>query len=74
MKDITDVDYANAKRVCKDFEIKNLGEYRDLHLQSDILMSANVFENFRNICLKIYKLGPAKLLSAPKSVWQAALI
>ena len=74
MKDITDVDYANAKRVCKDFEIKNLGEYRDLHLQSNILMSANVFENFRNICLKIYKLGPAKLLSAPKSAWQAALI
>ena len=74
MKDITDADYANAKRVCKDFEIKNLGEYHDLYLQSDILMSANVFENFRNICLKIYKLGPAKLLSVPKSAWQAALI
>ena len=34
MKD-TDVDYTNGKRVCKEFEIKNLGEYHDLYVQSD---------------------------------------
>ena len=36
-------------------------------------MLANVFENFRNMCLKIYKLEPAKFLLAPELAWQAAL-
>ena len=43
MEDITDADYAHAKRVCKDSEIKNLGEYHNLHVQSDILLLADVF-------------------------------
>ena len=43
MKDITDANYMHAKIVCKDFEIKNLGEYSDLCLKSDILLSADVF-------------------------------
>ena len=73
MEDITDADYVHAKRVCKEFEIKNLGEYHDLYVQSDTLMLADVFENFRNMCLKIYKLDPAKFLSALRSAWQAAL-
>ena len=38
MEDITDVDYVQAKKVCKDFEIKNLGEYHDLYVQSDMLL------------------------------------
>ena len=54
MEDITDADYAHAKRVCKDFEIKNLGEYHDLYVQSDTLLLADVFENFRNMFIKIY--------------------
>ena len=53
------------KRVCKDFEIKHLGEYHDLYVQGDTLLLADIFENFRNACLKIYELDPAKLLSAP---------
>ena len=43
MEDITDADYAHAKRVCKDFEIENLGEYHDLYVQSDTLLLADVF-------------------------------
>ena len=74
MEDITDADYAHAKRVCKDFEIKNLGEYHDFYVQIDTLLLADVFENFRNMCLKIYELDPAKFLSAPGLAWQAALI
>ena len=46
MEDITDTDYAQAKRVCKDFEIKNLGEYNDLYVQSDKILLADVFKNF----------------------------
>ena len=46
MEDITDADYVYAKRVCKDFEIKNLGEYHDLCVESDKLLLPDVFENF----------------------------
>ena len=73
MEDITDADYGHAKRVCKDFEIKNLEEYHNLYVQSDTLLLADVFQNFRNMCLKIYELDPAKFLSAPGLAWQASL-
>ena len=73
MEDITDADYVLAKRVSKDFEIKNLGEYHDLYVQSNTLLLADVFENFRNVCLEIYELGPAKKFAAPGLAWQAAL-
>ena len=73
MEDITDADYAQAKRVSKDFEIENLGQYHDLYVHSDTLLLADEFENFRNMCLKIYKLDLAKFLSAPGLAWQAAL-
>ena len=45
IEDITDSDYTHAQRVCKDFEIKYLGEYHDLYIQSDTLLLADVFEN-----------------------------
>ena len=64
MEDITDNDYAHAKRVCKDFEIKNLAHYYDFYVQSNTLLLADVFENFRNMCFKIRKIDPAKFLSA----------
>ena len=53
---------------------KSFGECHDLHLQSDTLLLADVFENFRNMSVKIYKLDPAKFISAPGLAWwQAAL-
>ena len=73
MKDITDSDYINAKRVCKDFEIKNLGEYHDLFLKSNTLLLGDVFETFRKTCFKIYHLDPVKFLSYPGLALQAAL-
>ena len=73
MEDITDADYMQAKRICKDFELKNLGEYHDLFAQSDTLLLADVFENSRNMSLKIYELDPSKFLSAPGLALQAAL-
>ena len=62
LENITDADYVHAKRVCKDFEIKNIGEYNDFYVESDTLLLADVFENFRNMCLEIYELDPAKFL------------
>ena len=52
---------------------KKLGEHHDLYLKSDILLLGDAFENFRKMCLKIYKLDPVKFLSAPGLSWQAAL-
>ena len=65
MEDITNADYVHAKRVFKDYKRKNLGEYHDLYIQSDTLLLADVFEIFRNMCINIYELDPAKFLSAP---------
>ena len=73
MEDITHADYAHAERVCKDFEIKFFGEYHSLYVQSHTLLLADLFENFRNMCIKTYELDPAKLLSAPGLPRQAAL-
>ena len=56
---ITDEDYAHAQKVWKVFEIKNLGEYHDLYVQCDTLLLADVFENFRDKCIEIYKIDPA---------------
>ena len=50
------------KSMEKEFEIKNLGQYHDLYLISDILILADVFENFRKMCLEIHELDPAKFL------------
>ena len=46
-------EYKYVKRVFKDFEISNLGEYLVLDVPSDILLLAKRFENFRNMCLEI---------------------
>ena len=50
---------------------KTLGEYQDFYVQSDTLLLADVFENFRNMCLKIYELDSAKIISTPGLSWQA---
>ena len=72
MEDITDADYMHTKRVCKDFEMKNLGEYHDLHLKSVTSLLDDAIKNVRKMRLKIYYLDPVKFLSAPGLAWQAA--
>ena len=61
-EDITDKDYAHAQKVWENFEIKDRGEYHDLYVQCDILLLADVFGNFRDNCIEIYKLDPAHFL------------
>ena len=65
IEDITGENYVHAKRVCKNFEIRNLGEYLDLFPKNDTLLLADVFESFRKMCLNVYHLDSAKFLSAP---------
>ena len=73
MENIDDIDYRHGNNVFKRFKLKNLGEYHDLYVQSDTLLLADVFENFRNTCLKVYELDPAHFLSLPGLAWQACL-
>ena len=73
MENITDVDYRHAKRVFKNLNNKNLANYHDLYVQSNTLLLADVFENFRNKCIGIYELDPAHFLFAPGLAWQACL-
>ena len=65
--------YSNAKRVFKNLSNKNLGDYFDLHVQSDTLLLADVFENFRNMCIKVFELDPAHFLSTSGLAWQTCL-
>ena len=73
LEDITDKDYEHVQKVWEIFEIKNRGGYYDLYVQIDTLLLADVFENFRDTCIKMYELDPAQLLSAPGLAWQACL-
>ena len=73
MENIHDIDYRHGNNVFKIFKLKNLGEYHDLYVQSDTLLLADVFENFRKTCLKVYELDPTHFLSLPGLAWQACL-
>ena len=73
LEDITDKDYAHAQKVWVVFETKYLGAYHDLCVQCDTLLLADMFENFRDKCIKIYELDPVHFLSAPGLAWQAFL-
>ena len=71
MEDISDIDYRHANNVFKVFKLENLGDYHDLYVQSDTLLLADVFNNFRDMCLKEYEIDPAHFLSLPGLEWQA---
>ena len=73
LENISDVDYAHAQKVWEGFEIKHCGEYHDLYVQSNSLLLADVFENFRNMCLEIYELDLVYFVSAPRLAWQACI-
>ena len=73
MENIDDINYRHGNNVFKRFKSKNLEKYHDLYVQSDTLLLADVFEHFRNTCLKVYELDPAHFLSLPGLAWQACL-
>ena len=70
---ITDEDYHHAQTVWKTFNLNTMGDYHDLYLKSDVLLLADVFENFRKTCLKYYKLDPCHYFSSPGLSWDSML-
>ena len=73
IENISETDYRHANNVFKTFKLNNLGDYHDLYVQSDTLLLADVFENFRKACIKTYELDPAYFISLTGLAWQACL-
>ena len=73
MSSISEEDYQHAQRVWKEFGIRDLGDYHDLYLRTDVVLLANMFEAFRDTCLKHYKLDPAHFYTSPGLAWRACL-
>ena len=72
-ENITDEDYQHAKNVWDIFQLQTMGDYHDLYLKSDVLLLADVFENFRKTCLQYYKLDPCHYFTSPGLSWDSML-
>ena len=70
---ISDNDYMHAVNVWNKLKIKNLGEYNDLYLKTDVLLLADVFESFRKMYLEYYALDPCHYVTLPAFGWDASL-
>ena len=73
MENISETDYRHANNNLNLGDLGDLGDYHDLYVQSDTLLLADVFENFRKACIKTYELDPAHFISLPGLAWQACL-
>ena len=73
MENIDAIDYRHGNNVFKIFKLENLGDNHDLYVQSDTLLLADMFENFRDMCIKVYELDPAHFVSLTGLTWQACL-
>ena len=73
MSSISKDGYQHMQKVWKKFRIRNLGEYHDLHLRTNVILLANVFEAFRNTCLEHYSLDPVHFYTSPGLAWKACL-
>lgn len=72
-ENISDEDYQHAQAVWKEFGCKTIKDYHMLYNKSDVLQLADVFENFRDVCMNNYKLDPAWYFTSPGLAWDAAL-
>ena len=71
---IEDDEYERAQKIWQHFGIRNLGQYHDLYLRTDVLLLTDVFENFRDLCLEYYGLDPAHYYTLPNFAWDAMLL
>ena len=70
---ITFEDHRHAKCVWETFGMKTFREYHDTYLISDVRQLADVFENFRDVCMENYEFDPAWYYTAPGLAWDALL-
>ena len=73
MSGISEKDHQHACKIFNEFDLKNMGDYHDLYLETDVILLANVFESFRKVCLDNYGLHPAHFYTAPGLAWKACL-
>ena len=73
MSKISEDDYQHAQRVWKEFGIRNLGDYHNLYLRTNVVLLANVYEAFRDTCLNHYSLDPVHFYTSPGLAWKACL-
>lgn len=66
-------DYAKAKIVWDSLKCETFRDYHDIYLKTDVLLLADVFENFRDVCMDNYGLDPCHYITAPSIAWDAAL-
>ena len=62
---ISDEDYSHAINVWNTYKMDTMGDYHDLYLKTDVLLLADVFENFIDTCLEYYGLDPCHYFSSP---------
>ena len=70
---ISEEDYEHAQKVWRAFGMRTMKDYHDLYLESDVLLLSDVFENFREVCMKNYELDPAWYYTSPGLSWDAML-
>ena len=73
MSSISSDDYQHAQRVWEEFGIRNLGDYHNLYLRTNVVLLANVYEAFREMCLEHYTLDPVHFYTSPGLAWKACL-
>ena len=73
MSEVSETDYEHAHKVWREFGINNMGEYHDLYLKTDVILLANVFEAFRNVCLNNFGLDLVHFFTTPGLAWKACL-
>ena len=70
---ITDEDYLTCIEIWNEFNIRNIGDYHDQYLKKNVLLLADVFEEFIDTCLKNDKLDSCHFFSSPGLSWDAML-
>ena len=65
MSGISDSNYKHTCSIWREFRIRNIGEYHDLYLRTDVVLLANIFESFRRVCLENYGLDPSHFYTVP---------
>ena len=70
---VTDKDYEHAINVWNKFNMKTFGDYHDIYLKTDVLLLADIYENFRDLCLTYYKLDLVHYFGTPGIAWDACL-